>query len=71
MAGFVAGPCGARIPPRLTPLRTSPAVDTPRGTEVALPGGCGRVSFNAGVVSLAALLAGEPRVTLEVWHKEK
>jgi hypothetical protein len=70
-AGFVTGPCSAKVPPKLTPLRTLPAVDVLRGSEAALPNGCGCVDFAAGVMGLAGLLAQEPRIVLEVWHKEK
>lgn len=71
LAAFLTTTCGAKIPPKLTPLRTLPAVDVLRGSEGALPNGCASVSFAAGVVGLAGLLAQEPRVVLEVWHKEK
>lgn len=37
----------------------------------ALPGGCAGVPFACGVMALASLLAAQPRVTLEVWHKER
>lgn len=71
IAGFLTTTCGAKLPTKLTPLRTLPAVDVLRGSEGALPNGCASVSFSAGVVGLAGLLAQEPRVVLEVWHKEK
>eukprot|EP00775_Hariotina_reticulata_P003803 gene3803-4060_t len=71
LLGFLSTKCAAKLPPRLTPLRTLPAVDITRGSEGALPNGCVTVSFAAGVVSLAGLLAQEPKLTLEVWHKEK
>jgi hypothetical protein len=70
-AGFLTGPCSGKVPPKLTPLRTLPAVDVLRGSEAALPNGCGCVEFAAGVMGLAGLLAQEPRITLEVWHREK
>lgn len=135
------GQCNAKVPPRMTPLKTKPAVDIPRGSEVrralgahgsvgatvlqalgsamgadssdqqckhtrachcpaccagcicpddsswlcfasllttwslcpqgALPSGTGSVPFACGVMALAGQLAAEPRVTLEVWHKER
>ncbi|WIA21573.1 hypothetical protein OEZ85_000765 [Tetradesmus obliquus] len=71
LIGFLTGPCSAKLPPKLTPLRTLPAVDVLRGSEAALPNGCGSVDFAAGVMGLAGLLAAEPRVVLEVWHREK
>jgi hypothetical protein len=37
----------------------------------ALPSGTASVAFAGGVMALAALLAAEPRVTVEVWHKER
>jgi hypothetical protein len=35
-AGFLSD-CGARVPPKVTPLRSLPAVDISRGSEGALP----------------------------------
>jgi hypothetical protein len=37
----------------------------------ALPAGTASVTFAGGMMALAGLLAAEPRVTLEVWHKER
>jgi hypothetical protein len=37
----------------------------------ALPSGTVSVSFACGVMALAGQLGAEPRVTLEVWHKER
>ncbi|KAF6263813.1 hypothetical protein COO60DRAFT_344977 [Scenedesmus sp. NREL 46B-D3] len=71
LIGFLTGTCSAKVPPKLTPLRTLPAVDVLRGSEAALPNGCGCVGFAAGVMGLAGLLAQEPRIVLEVRHKEK
>jgi hypothetical protein len=34
-AGFLVNQCGAKLPQRLTPLKTKPAVDIPRGSEVS------------------------------------
>jgi hypothetical protein len=34
-AGFLVNQCGAKLPPRLMPLKTKPAVDIPRGSEVS------------------------------------
>ncbi len=69
-AAFLAT-CGARLPPRAAPLRTHPAVEVARGSEGALPNGFLAIEFSCGVMALAALLAGGPHVTLEVWHKER
>jgi hypothetical protein len=33
-AAFLASQCQAKVPPRLTPLKTKPAVDIARGSEV-------------------------------------
>jgi len=33
------GDVGAKVPSRLAPLKTYPAVHTPRGSEAALPNG--------------------------------
>lgn len=33
-AGFIVHQCNAKLPPRMTPLKTKPAVDIPRGSEV-------------------------------------
>jgi hypothetical protein len=30
------GQCNAKVPPRLMPLKTKPAVDIPRGSEVSV-----------------------------------
>jgi centrosomal protein CEP120 len=46
-------------------------VDIARGSEGALPSGLLTLDFVAGVMGLAGLLATEPRVVLEVWHKER
>ncbi|KAL6757254.1 hypothetical protein V8C86DRAFT_2629461 [Haematococcus lacustris] len=62
---------GRRLPSKFAPLRTHPAVDIARGAEGALPNGAGTLEFVAGVVQLAGVLAQDPRVSLEVWHKEK
>ncbi|GFR45270.1 hypothetical protein Agub_g6376 [Astrephomene gubernaculifera] len=62
---------GFRLPSRLAPLTTHPTVDIPRGTEGALPNGYGTLEFTAGVVQLARVLAREPRVSVEAWHKER
>jgi centrosomal protein CEP120 len=39
LAAFLAAR-GLRLPPRLTPLKTYPAMDVARGSEGALPNGC-------------------------------
>lgn len=70
-AGFLTGDCGAKLPPRLAPLRSRPAVEVLRGSEAGLPNGCASVAFESGVMGLAGLLARDPRVVLELWHKEK
>lgn len=44
------------------PLRTSPAVQLPRGAEAVLPNGRLAVRFVAGVMELARLLGDDPRV---------
>ncbi|PNH10303.1 Centrosomal protein [Tetrabaena socialis] len=62
---------GFRLPSRLAPLRSHPAVDVPRGAEASLPNGYGTVEFSAGVVQLARVLASEPRIGVEAWHKER
>ncbi len=62
---------GAKLPSKLAPLRTLPAVDISRGSEGALPNGMASVDFAAGVLELASLLAREPRIVMEVWHKER
>lgn len=41
VAGFLVNGCGAKLPPRMTPLKTKPAVDIPRGSEVRV---CGALS---------------------------
>ena len=38
---------------------------------MTLQNGVGSVDFGAGVMGLAAVLAGAPRVCAEVWHKDK
>lgn len=40
-------------------------------TQGALPGGTASMPFVCGVMALAGQLAAEPRITLEVWHKER
>jgi hypothetical protein len=42
-----------------------------RCLQAALPSGAASVPFASGVMALAGVLAAEPRVTLEVWHKER
>ncbi|KXZ48687.1 hypothetical protein GPECTOR_26g590 [Gonium pectorale] len=62
---------GFRLPSRLAPLCSHPAVDIPRGAEGAIPNGYGTLEFTAGVVQLARVLAQEPRISVEAWHKER
>ena len=62
---------GASIPQGCNPFRTQPAVDVARGSEVTLPAGQISLEFSAGLMRLAAMLAHEPRLTAEVWHKVK
>lgn len=62
---------GARLPDRSNPFRTEPAVDVARGSDVTLPAGQISLEFSAGLMRLAAMLAHEPRLTAEVWHKVK
>lgn len=45
-----------RVPPRLAPLRTQ-AVAVARGSQAAVPGGQASCEFDAGLMSVAALLA--------------
>lgn len=56
-AALVAQGAGGRLPPRLACLRTHPAVEVPRGSEVALPRGLAGCDFSAGLLTLATLLA--------------
>jgi centrosomal protein CEP120 len=62
---------GFKLPSRLAPLTSHPAVDIPRGAEGAVPNAYGTVEFSAGVVELARVLAREPRISVEAWHKER
>ncbi|EFJ47447.1 hypothetical protein VOLCADRAFT_117862 [Volvox carteri f. nagariensis] len=62
---------GYRLPSRLAPLCSHPAVDIPRGAEGSIPNGYGTLEFSAGVVQLARVLASEPRISVEAWHKER
>ncbi|KAG2432446.1 hypothetical protein HXX76_008792 [Chlamydomonas incerta] len=62
---------GFKLPARLAPLTSHPAVDIPRGAEGAVPGAYGTLEFSAGVVELARVLAREPRISVEAWHKER
>lgn len=62
---------GICIPQDADPFSTQPAVDVARGSDVTLPGGEISLQFSAGLMKLAALLAREPRLTAEVWHKPK
>ncbi|GIL95926.1 hypothetical protein Vretimale_1840, partial [Volvox reticuliferus] len=62
---------GHRLPTRLAPLCSHPAVDIPRGAEGAIPNGYGTLEFSSGVVQLARVLAREPRISVEAWHKER
>lgn len=57
---------GCKMPNKLTPLRTVPAVDLSRGLEAQLPNGLGTATFAAGVMDLARVLARDPRMHLEV-----
>ena len=54
-----------------TPVRTNPPVTVSRASEVTLQNGVGTVDFGAGVMNLATALAAGPRLTAEVWHKDK
>lgn len=62
---------GVTLPDRSNPFRTEPAVDVARGSDVSLPAGQVSLEFSAGLMRLAAMLAHEPRLTAEVWHKVK
>ncbi|GLI70596.1 hypothetical protein VaNZ11_015526 [Volvox africanus] len=62
---------GHRLPTRLAPLCSHPAVDIPRGAEGAIPNGYGTLEFSSGLVRLARALAREPRISVEAWHKER
>ncbi|GIL42344.1 hypothetical protein Vafri_350 [Volvox africanus] len=62
---------GHRLPTRLAPLCSHPAVDIPRGAEGAIPNGYGTLEFSSGLVQLARALAREPRISVEAWHKER
>ena len=62
---------GVTIPQDANPFCTQPAVDVARGSEVTLPAGQVSLEFSAGLMRLAAMLAHEPRLTAEVWHKVK
>lgn len=62
---------GASIPQGCNPFRTQPAIDIARGSEVTLPAGQIKLEFSAGLMRLAAMLAHEPRLAAEVWHKVK
>ena len=59
------------LPQGIDPFRTQPAVDVARGSEVTLPTGHISLQFSAGLMRLAAMLAHEPRLTAEIWHKVK
>lgn len=64
-AGMIQASNG-RLPPRLSPLRTS-AVRVARGSEAALPGGRAACDFAAGLMSVATLLARQgSRVPFDV-----
>jgi centrosomal protein CEP120 len=62
---------GVTIPQDANPFCTQPAADVARGSEVTLPAGQVSLEFSAGLMRLAAMLAHEPRLTAEVWHKVK
>jgi centrosomal protein CEP120 len=63
---------GGRAPHSVAvPVRTNPPATVTRASEVTLQNGVGSVDFGAGVMGLAAVLAGAPRVCAEVWHKDK
>ncbi|DBA79724.1 TPA: hypothetical protein ACH3X1_008393 [Trebouxia sp. C0004] len=62
---------GVAIPQGANPFCTQPAVDVARGSEVTLAAGQISLEFSAGLMRLAAMLAHEPRLTAEVWHKVK
>ena len=63
---------GGRAPHSVAvPVRTNPPATVARASEVTLQNGVGSVDFGAGVMGLAAVLAGAPRVCAEVWHKDK
>eukprot|EP00873_Tetraselmis_striata_P037318 jgi/Tetstr1/457582/TSEL_044150.t1 len=53
------------------PVKTYPATDVARGTEITLPNGYAEVEFVTDVMTLASTLAAEPQLVLEVWHKER
>jgi centrosomal protein CEP120 len=62
---------GVTIPQDANPFCTQPAVDVARGSEITLPAGQVSLEFSAGLMRLAAMLAHEPRLIAEVWHKVK
>ena len=62
---------GVTIPKDSNPFCSQPAVDVTRGSEVTLPAGQISLEFSTGLMRLAAMLAHEPRLTAEVWHKVK
>lgn len=58
LAGFLVNGCGAKLPPRMTPLKTKPAVDIPRGSEVRV--------WNTALQTWIFLLRGK---ALELKHR--
>ncbi|KAL4437320.1 hypothetical protein ABPG75_004459 [Micractinium tetrahymenae] len=69
LAGLIQASNG-RLPPRLAPLRTG-AVQVARGSEAALPGGRAACDFAAGLMSVATLLARNPVMTIDVYHRQR
>ncbi|GAX73423.1 hypothetical protein CEUSTIGMA_g875.t1 [Chlamydomonas eustigma] len=62
---------GGKPTARMTPLKTYPPIDVARGAEGTLLNGYGSLDFVAGVMALARVLGDDPRVTVEVWNKER
>eukprot|EP00887_Chlorella_sp_A99_P007284 scaffold2.g7284.t1 len=71
LTALVAVGAGGRLPPRLACLRTHPAVEVARGSEVALPAGLAAADFSAGLLTLATLLARGPVMAVDVLHREQ
>ncbi|CAG9461809.1 unnamed protein product [Pedinophyceae sp. YPF-701] len=65
----VQGDGGAPI--AIPNVRTHPVVDVSRNTEASLPNGYAEVEFTARVDAVANALTEDPRLTVEVWHRER
>ncbi|GMH41711.1 hypothetical protein BSKO_09621 [Bryopsis sp. KO-2023] len=51
-------------------LKSHPPVHCVRGSEIILAGGYSVMQFYTGIVNLATVLAKEPRIVIDVWHRE-